>query len=80
MDKARGERREKRGVVISNKMEKTVVVRVDRFIAHPVYRKRVKRAKKYYAHHEGEPLEIGQKVKIIESRPLSKMKHWRVAV
>lgn len=69
--------RMKEGVVVSNKMQKTVTVRVDRTYAHPKYGKVITRGKKYYAHTE-ETLPVGQKVKIIETRPLSKMKRWRV--
>lgn len=67
----------KEGVVVSNKMQKTVTVRVDRTYPHPRYGKIIIRSKKYYAHTE-ETIPIGQKVKIIETRPLSKMKRWRV--
>lgn len=65
------------GVVISNKMAKTVTVRVSRTVRHPHFQKAISRNKKYYAHAE-EPIEVGKKVKIIETRPLSKMKRWRV--
>lgn len=68
----------KEGVVVSNKMQKTVTVRVDRRYAHPKYGKIITRGKKYYA-HAPEELNIGQKVRIIETRPLSKLKRWRVA-
>jgi small subunit ribosomal protein S17 len=71
-------RKVKRGVVISNKMEKTVVVKVQRTMRHPQYGKIVSRNNKFYAHCE-EPLEIGTVVDIIETRPLSKLKRWRVA-
>lgn len=78
MSKPHEERRKVReGRVVSNKMQKTVTVRVDRLIEHPRYGKRVTVSKKYYAHSE-EPLEIGTKVKIVETRPLSKLKSWRV--
>ena len=68
----------KAGVVVSNKMQKTVTVRVDRTYAHPKYGKVITRGKKYYAHTE-EALPVGQKVEIVETRPLSKLKRWRVA-
>ena len=71
-------RKVKQGIVISNKMEKTVVVSVERVTRHPRYEKVITLRKKYYAHHEGNPLEIGQKVTIQETRPLSKLKRWRV--
>jgi small subunit ribosomal protein S17 len=65
------------GTVLSNKMEKTVAVRVDRRLAHADFNKVVNRSKKYYAHTE-EVIETGQKVRIMETRPLSKLKRWRV--
>lgn len=71
------ERKTREGVVISNKMDKTVVVRVDRIVPHPLYQKVITRSKKYYAHAE-ENLEIGKRVRIKETRPLSKTKRWRV--
>jgi small subunit ribosomal protein S17 len=73
----RGSRKVREGVVVSNKMQKTVTVKVTRSIRHPHFEKVIARAKKYYAHTE-EQLEIGQRVKIVETRPLSKMKRWRV--
>ena len=78
MEERSGQRKEKQGVVVSNKMDKTVVVRVDRTIRHPEYKKVVTRFKKYYAHDESNALQIGDKVTIVETRPLSKLKHWRV--
>ena len=68
----------KRGVVVSNKMQKTVVVRVDRTFRHPQYGKVITRGQKFYAHHDGNPLEIGDVVTIMETRPLSKLKRWCV--
>ncbi len=73
----RGLRKTKIGVVVSSKMEKTVVVRVERVFAHPQYAKVVRDSKKYYAHCDL-VLSEGDKVKIQETRPLSKMKRWRV--
>lgn len=70
-------RKLKKGIVVSNKMQKTVVVKVDSTMRHPVYGKVVTRSKKYYAHNE-EPLQIGDEVQIMETRPLSKLKRWRV--
>lgn len=75
---ARGKKKVKDGVVISNKMNKTVTVEVTRKLRHPRYEKVVLLKKKYYAHDESNALEIGQKVSIVETRPLSKMKRWRV--
>ena len=74
----RGKRKENTGVVISNKMDKTVVVKVTRKMRHGKYSKVVERAKKYYAHDDSDAIEIGQKVRITETRPLSKLKRWRV--
>lgn len=73
----RGNRRELKGTVVSNKMNKTVVVKVERRIRHPQYGKVITRAKKVYAHNE-QPLEIGQEVTVVETRPMSKLKRWRV--
>ena len=70
-------RAEKVGIVSSDKMMKTVVVRVDRLVKHPVYRKYVKKRKKFMAHDEM-GAKIGDKVKIVETRPLSARKRWRV--
>jgi len=75
---ARGNRKVHKGIVVSNKMEKTVVVKVERTMRHPQYGKVVTRAKKFYAHNESSPLQIGDEVKIVETRPLSKLKRWRV--
>jgi small subunit ribosomal protein S17 len=70
-------RAEKIGVVASDKMTKTVVVRVDRVVKHPTYRKYIKRRKKFMAHDEFSSA-IGDKVRIVETRPLSARKRWRV--
>ncbi len=75
--KSHGKRAEKIGVVSSDKMTKTVVVRVDRVVKHPVYRKYIKRRKKFMAHDELGSA-IGDKVRIVETRPLSAHKRWRV--
>ena len=72
-----GQRKVKEGIVSSNKMNKTVVVKVNRTYSHPQFGKVITRFKKYYAHTDKE-LEVGQKVKISETRPLSKLKRWRV--
>ena len=71
-------RRVKEGVVLSNKMSKTVTVSVTSRIRDSKYGKVMDRSKKYYAHIENKDLEIGQKVRIIECRPLSKLKRWSV--
>jgi small subunit ribosomal protein S17 len=72
-----GKRAERVGIVASDKMTKTVTVRVDRMVKHPTYRKYVKRRKKFMAHDEL-GARIGDKVRIIETRPLSARKRWRV--
>lgn len=71
-------RRVRVGVVSSNKMQKTVVVKVERTFPHPRYNKIITREKKYYAHAD-QPVNIGDKVQITETRPLSKLKRWRVS-
>jgi len=66
------------GVVTSDKMEKTVVVSVETLVEHPLYKKRVKMTKKFKAHDEQNECKVGDKVRIMETRPLSKDKRWRV--
>lgn len=73
----KGKRAERIGVVSSDKMMKTVVVRVDRLVKHPIYRKYVRRRKKFMAHDEL-GAKVGDKVRIMETRPLSARKRWRV--
>ena len=73
---ARGLRKEKVGVVISDKMDKTIVVKVETTQRHPVYEKVIKRRKKFYAHDEGNQYKMGDRVVIREVRPLSKLKRW----
>lgn len=77
-NKMRNTRKVREGVVISNKMEKTVTVRVERTVRHPQFDKVVTRAKKFYAHNEDNSIQVGQRVRIEETRPLSKLKRWRV--
>lgn len=74
----RNSRRVKIGIVSSNKMDKTVVVATEESIRHALYGKSVKRTKKFMAHDEENACGIGDKVKIMETRPLSKNKRWRV--
>ncbi len=74
----RGNRKTQTGVVVSDKMDKTVVVKVDRLVKHPVYNKYIKRSAKYKAHDEDNSCKIGDRVVIVESRPLSKDKCWKV--
>lgn len=73
----KGKRAERIGLVTSDKMTKTVVVRVDRLVKHPIYRKYVRKRKKFMAHDET-GAKIGDKVRIVETRPLSARKRWRV--
>ena len=67
------------GVVVSSKADKTVVVKVERKFQHPIYSRTVKASKKYMAHDENNACQVGDVVKIVESRPLSRHKRWRVA-
>ena len=71
-------RKTKLGVVISNKMDKTITVNVERKVKHPLYGKFVKKSTKFHAHDEKNECSIGDTVKIMESRPLSKTKRWRL--
>ena len=66
------------GVVVSDKMDKTVVVKTERRVLDPVYKKYIKRSKKYHAHDEHNQCKVGDTVQIVESRPLSKTKSWVV--
>ena len=75
----RGRRQERRGVVISSDMDKTIVVRVDAVKAHPKYLKVVRRSTKFHAHDEQNQAKVGDVVRIVETRPLSKTKNWRLA-
>jgi small subunit ribosomal protein S17 len=75
----RGIRKSKVGMVVSDRMDKTVVVRVERLVPHPVYKKYVKRRTTYKAHDEKNEYHIGDRVEIVETRPLSKEKRWRVS-
>jgi len=74
----REDRREKQGIVVSNKMQNTVVVKVERKFRHPQYDKVIVRSKKYYAHDDSNALQVGDVVLLMETRPLSKLKRWRV--
>ena len=76
--KDRGLRKRQIGTVVSNKMDKTVVVSIERIVQHPVYKKYVKRRGKCVAHDAQNMCQIGDKVMIVETRPLSKTKRWRV--
>jgi small subunit ribosomal protein S17 len=74
----RGLRKVRIGQVVSDKMDKTIVVEVATTIKHPIYGKRIKRTKKFKAHDESNVCVIGDRVKIMETRPLSKSKGWRL--
>ncbi|HHY04172.1 MAG TPA: 30S ribosomal protein S17 [Thermoanaerobacterales bacterium] len=74
----RNNRKVRIGRVVSDKMDKTVVVAVENLMQHPVYGKTVKRTKKYHAHDENNECQIGDIVKIMETRPLSRNKRWRL--
>ena len=67
------------GVVVSNKMDKTVVVQVERLVKHPLYKKYIRRRNKFMAHDTENACQIGDRVEITKSRPLSKTKRWRVS-
>ena len=74
----RNARKTKVGIVVSEKMDKTIVVAMEDFIRHPLYGKAVKRTKKVKAHDENNECQVGDKVRIMETRPLSKDKRWRL--
>ncbi|MBW6511707.1 MAG: 30S ribosomal protein S17 [Desulfuromonadaceae bacterium] len=78
MAQERGNRKTQVGIVVSDKMDKTVVVNVDQLAKHPIYKKYIKRRTKYKAHDELNNCGIGDKVLIVECRPLSRDKRWRV--
>lgn len=78
MNKSQGWKKTKIGVIIGNNMEKTVTVLSERRVKHPFYKKIVKRRKKFLAHDEYEKCKIGDVVKIVETRPLSRRKRWRI--
>jgi len=77
--KPRGRRQERRGVVVSDAMDKTIVVKVDTIKAHPRYKKIVRRSTKFHAHDASNEAKVGDIVRIIETRPLSATKRWRLA-
>lgn len=74
----RGVRKERQGVVVSDKMDKTIVVQVTRRIHHPLYGKEISQSRKYHAHDETNTAKMGDVVLIAESRPLSRLKRWRL--
>ena len=74
----RGQRKTRQGVVVSNKMDKSIMVRVDRTMKHPLYKKVIKRSMNYMAHDPENTCQVGDLVRIMECRPLSRRKHWRL--
>ena len=74
----RGNRKVRIGKVVSDKMDKTIVVATEKLVAHPLYNKQIKMTKKYKAHDEENQCQVGDIVKIMETRPLSKHKRWRL--
>ena len=76
--KNRGIKRQLVGTVVSDKMDKTAVVQVERLVKHPLYKKYIRRRNKFAAHDNDNSCKIGDKVLITESRPISKLKRWRI--
>lgn len=74
----RNERKVRDGIVVSDKMDKTIVVAIESMVLHPIYKKRVKKTIKFKAHDENNVAQTGDKVRIMETRPLSKDKNWRL--
>lgn len=74
----RNNRKTRTGKVIKNKMEKSIIVAIERKVVHPLYKKYFKRTTKFYAHDEKNEAGVGDTVKIMETRPLSKLKRWRL--
>ena len=79
MNEERNLRKTRVGIVVSDKMDKTVVVQVEDRVQHPLYKKIIKRTVRFKAHDENNECGIGDRVEIMETRPLSKDKHWRVS-
>ena len=78
-DSERNRRKERVGIIVSDKSEKTVTVSVEALVRHPMYKKRVRRSKKFMVHDERNEARVGDTVRIIETRPLSARKRWRLA-
>ncbi|MCH7516334.1 MAG: 30S ribosomal protein S17 [Bacteroidetes bacterium] len=74
----RGLRKTRVGIVVSDKMEKTITIAIERKVPHPIYRKYFKKTTKLMAHDEKSECRVGDKVKVMETRPLSKNKRWRI--
>lgn len=77
--KVRGSRKSRVGIVLSDRMDKTVVVQVERVVLHPTYKKYTRRRETYKAHDENNEYRTGDKVEIVETRPLSREKRWKVS-
>lgn len=78
MEQQRGQKVKRVGIVVSDKMDKTIVVKVERQFAHPLYKRTVRKSKKFMAHDEEAKAKIGDRVEIIESRPYSRRKRWKL--
>lgn len=74
----RNERKVREGIVVSDKMDKTIVVAIETMVLHPIYKKRVKSTTKFKAHDENNEAHVGDRVSIMETRPLSRDKRWRL--
>ena len=78
MEQTRGERKMREGIVVSDKMDKTCVVAVETFVRHPLYGRTMRRTVRLKAHDENNECRVGDRVRVMETRPLSKEKRWRV--
>lgn len=78
-NETRNDRKVRQGVVVSDVQDKTIIVRVLRTTTHPLYKKTIRVSKKYHVHDEANDANVGDTVRIIETRPLSKLKRWRLA-
>ena len=78
VEKTRGSRQEKVGVVVGNKMNKTVIVEVEKTVTHRLYHRYQKRTSRFYAHDEQNACKVGDQVRLVSTRPLSRLKRWRV--
>ena len=78
MNESRGLRKTRVGIVVSDQMDKSVIVEVSRTVLHPLYQKYVRKRTRFMAHDETNECKVGDKVRIVESRPLSRRKRWRV--
>jgi small subunit ribosomal protein S17 len=78
VEQTRRLRKQRDGEVVSANSDKTIVVKVERRIRHPLYGKEIRRSKRYHAHDEKNEAQVGDLVRIMETRPISKLKHWRL--